>query len=352
MHRQPRPQSFDRVLSSMCTKPHPAAQAAAADFYTSNPGDPETYQSIAKLEERAVSLLGSVVGDRSVDGYITSGGTESNIQAVRAARNSHSSTTPNIVVPETAHFSFTKAAEVLSVERRTVPVDETYRADIGATAAAIDTNTALVVGIAGTTEHGRVDPIVELCELAHDAGARMHVDAAWGGFVLPFAPFAWSFADAPIDSITIDPHKFGQAVVPAGGLLVRDRSLLDALATETPYLESPTQASLTGTRSGAGVASAVAAMEALWPEGYRETYERTMAIAERLACALDDRGFDTVEPQLPLVTASIPRSLFLSLREAGWRIATTATGALRIVCMPHVTRETIDAFLTDLDRLQ
>jgi tyrosine decarboxylase/aspartate 1-decarboxylase len=346
------PQDFNRVLSSMCTEPHPAAREAAQTFLATNPGDPATYQEVASLEKRAVELLGEIVGLPEPEGYVASGGTEANIQAVRAARNRSEASTPNVVAPESVHFSFNKAADVLGVELRTVPVDDRYRADVDAIQAAIDEQTALVVGVAGTTEYGRVDPIPALAEIAADAGVHMHVDAAWGGFALPFTDHAWSFAHADIDTMTIDPHKLGRAVVPAGGLLARDRSTLDALAVQTPYLESTSQATLTGTRSGAGIASAVAAMETLWPEGYRRQFERTMADAEWLAGQLRQRGFDTVEPTLPLVAARLPEPLFDALRDEGWRISRTASGRLRVVCMPHVTRETLESFVADLDRLQ
>jgi len=180
----------------------------------------------------------------------------------------------------------------------------------------------------------------------------MHVDASWGGFMLPFTDYEWSFADAPIDSMAIDPHKFGQAPVPAGGFLARDRETVNALAVETPYLESTAQATLTGTRSGAGVAGAVAAMEELWPAGYRQQYREQQANAEWLAAELADRGIDVVEPTLPLVTASLSPATFDALREEGWRIARTADGDLRVVCMPHVSRASLEAFLADLDRVR
>jgi tyrosine decarboxylase/aspartate 1-decarboxylase len=348
------PQDFRRVLSSMCTEPHPAARAAAERFLATNPGDPETYREVAALEERAVATLGEVAGLDPAFGYITSGGTEANIQAVRAARNlardeRRVDGTPNVVAPESAHFSFHKAADVLQVELRTVPVDDEYRADVEATAAAIDDDTALVVGVAGTTEYGRVDPIPALSDLARDAGAMLHVDAAWGGFALPFTDLAWNFSHAEVDTMTIDPHKFGRAVIPAGGLLARDRATLDALAVDTPYLESASQATLTGTRSGAGVASAAAAMDALWPDGYRAQYETSILNAEWLADALVERGFDVVEPELPLVAARLPDALFDALRNAGWRISRTATGETRVVCMPHVTRDALAAFVADID---
>ncbi|GAA0537167.1 tyrosine decarboxylase MfnA [Halorubrum ejinorense] len=352
---EPRPQSFDRVLSSMCTEPHPAARAAAERFLATNPGDPATYETVASLEERAVERLATLADHPSPSdaaGYVTSGGTEANVQAVRSARNRHDRSDVNVVVPESAHFSFTKAAEVLGVELRTVPVDDAYRADTAAVAAAVDDATALVVGVAGSTEYGRVDPIPELAAIADEAGARLHVDAAWGGFVLPFTDHAWSFGDAAVDTLTVDPHKFGQAPVPAGGLLARDDAALDALAVDTPYLESRSQATLTGTRSGAGVAGAVAAMDELWPAGYREAAERAADNAAWLAEGLADRGYEVVEPELPLVAAAVPEPEFAALRDAGWKVSRTGADELRVVCMPHVTRSALRAFLDDLDRVR
>ncbi|GAB7010307.1 tyrosine decarboxylase MfnA [Halorubrum trueperi] len=353
--QQPEPQSFDRVLSSMCTEPHPAAREAGERFLATNPGDPATYDAVASLEERAVELLATLADHPTpteASGYVTSGGTEANVQAVRSARNRHDASDVNVVVPESGHFSFHKAAGLLDVELRTVPVDGDYRTRTDAVSAAVDESTALVVGVAGSTEYGRVDPIPELTRIAHDAGARMHVDAAWGGFILPFTGHEWSFDDAAVDTLTIDPHKFGQAAVPAGGLLARDAAALDALAVDTPYLETRSQATLTGTRSGAGVAGAVAAMEALWPDGYRDAVKRASGNADWLAAALADRGYDVIEPELPLVAASFPEPEFDALREVGWKISRTASGELRVVCMPHVTRGALRAFVADLDRIR
>jgi tyrosine decarboxylase/aspartate 1-decarboxylase len=345
------PQDFGRVLSSMCTEPHPDAREAAQRFLADNPGDPTTYPAVADLETEVVATLGEITGLDDPEGYVASGGTEANLQAVRAARNLSDAPNPNVVAPQSAHFSFQKAADVLDVELRLAAVDDDRRADPAAVRRLADEDTALVVGVAGTTEYGRVDPIPELATVADAVGALMHVDAAWGGFVLPFTDWDWHFGHAPIDSLTIDPHKMGRAPVPAGGLLARDEAILDALAVDTPYLESTSQATLTGTRSGAGVAGAHAALSALWPEGYRDNYQRGQENVEWLADALDSRGYDVVEPVLPLVAVDVPRKEIEALREAGWRVSPTGAGELRVVCMPHVTREMLESFVADLDSL-
>lgn len=342
------PQRFDRVLSSMCTVPHPAAREAAERFLETNPGDPATYQTVAEIETAAVEQLGEITALSEPAGYITSGGTEANIQAVRIARNRADTDEPNVVAPETAHFSFRKAGELMDVELRLVPTTD-HRADVDAMSDEIDGDTVAVIGVAGNTEYGHVDPIPALGDLAADADALMHVDAAFGGFLLPFTDFDWNFGDGNLDTMTIDPHKVGQAAVPAGGFLARSSDLLDELATDTPYLESQTQVTLTGTRSGAGVASAHAAMKALWPDGYREQYHTSMDNARWLAERLEERGYTVVGPELPLLAADVSLALVQQLRERGWRVAKTGSGEMRVVCMPHVTRSMLRSFVADLD---
>lgn len=347
----PESQSFDRVLSSMCTKPHPEAVEAATRYIATNPGDPSTFPAVSRLEDRAISILGEITGLSSPNGYITAGGTEANIQALRIARNAHPVQNPNVVVPESAHFSFQKAAHILDLELRTVPVDDQYRADPKQISRHTDHSTVCIVGIAGNTEYGRVDPLSQLADIAYDYQAIFHIDAAWGGFALPFTEHDWNFSDIPVDTMTIDPHKMGKAPIPAGGLLVRSEELLDSLAIETPYLESTSQTTLTGTRSGAGVAGTVAALEKLWPSKYRSIVNQQQENAKWTASALSDRGLDVVPPELPLVAVDLPNNVFNELKSSGWRISRTSRGELRIVFMPHVSRDMIREFLTDLDRL-
>jgi len=342
------PQDFERVLSSMCTRPHPVAREAAERFLATNPGDPGTYETVAELEGEVVATLGEITGLEDPAGYVTSGGTEANLQALRIARERTDTGDPNVVAPAHVHFSVTKAADVLGLELRTAPpVDR--RADPDALARLVDADTVCVVGVAGTTAWGTVDPIPAIADVAAEADALCHVDAAWGGFYLPFTDHAWHFGHADVDTLTIDPHKAGQAAVPAGGLLARSEELLAELAVKTPYLASRDQVTLTGTRSGAGVASAAAALDQLWPAGYREEYRRAMGDAEWLADRLAERGHDVVGPELPIVAADLSTPMTDELRERGWRVATTGDGEIRIVCMPHVTRSTLRSFVADLD---
>ena len=208
--------SYDRFFSTMCTLPHPLAVRAHEMFLETNLGDPGLFPGVADLEERVVQMLGELLGCVDASGYVSTGGTESNIQAIRAARNEAGKKDANIVVPASAHFSFDKIGDLLCLEVRKAELDESLKVDIGSVESLVDDRTIALVGIAGTTEFGQVDPIEDLAKMAVERQIHMHVDAAFGGFVLPFLEkdLHWDFSVPGVSSITIDPHKMGMSIIP------------------------------------------------------------------------------------------------------------------------------------------
>ncbi len=104
-------------------------------------------------------------------GVVSSGGTESIMLAVKAHRDRAGVERPQMVLPETAHAAFDKAAHCFGVEPVKVPVGPDMRADVAATEAALTDRTALVVGSAPSFPHGVIDPIEELSELARARGS-------------------------------------------------------------------------------------------------------------------------------------------------------------------------------------
>ena len=208
-------------------------------FMETNLGDPGLFPGTASLERLLIQRLGTLFHDEEAGGYATSGGTESNIQALRLAKVLKSDiVNPNIVVPESAHFSFRKACDLLSLEMRTVPLDNDFRMDAQKAAEQIDKNTVCLVGVAGTTEYGMVDPIADLAKIADAHDLFFHVDAAFGGMVIPFLkkPIPFDFALPGVTSIAVDPHKMGMSTIPAGCLLTREPDMLQTLNIDTPYL--------------------------------------------------------------------------------------------------------------------
>ena len=348
--------SYDRFLSTMCTLPHPIAVRAHNMFLETNLGDPGLFPGVAELEERVVAMLGEMLGCPDASGYVSTGGTESNIQAIRAARNEAGRKDGNIVVPTSAHFSFDKIGDLLCLEVRKAELDESLKVDLSSVESLLDDRTVALVGIAGTTEYGQVDPIEQLARMAAQRSIHLHVDAAFGGFVLPFLErdFAWHFSVPAVSSITIDPHKMGMSTIPAGGLLFRSQECLSALETETHYLTKARQASLTGTRSGAAVAATYAVMMHMGREGFKEIVNYCMDLTHHLVAGAREIGIQPViEPVMNVVALQVPSPAEVreELMKRDWHVSMTRepNRALRLILMKHMTREKIDLFLRDLD---
>jgi tyrosine decarboxylase/aspartate 1-decarboxylase len=346
--------SYEKVLSAMCTRPHPVAVKAHMQFIESNLGDFGLFQGTKELEEKVITLMGGLLGDPDACGYITTGGTESNIQALRTARNLSGKRRPNVIVPSSAHFSFDKVADLLGIEVRKAYLDRDFRVDIGSVESLIDDNTTALVGIAGSTEFGQIDPIDRLSELSMSRDIFLHVDAAFGGFVIPFLDkkYNFDFSVSGVSSITSDPHKMGLSTIPAGGLLFREEACLLPLEIDTPYLTIRKQHSLTGTRSGAAIAATYAVMMHLGMEGYRNIVGRCMKLTHRLVDEV--RDFDVtplIDPVMNIVSLDVPDldNVRRKLRERGWFTSITRSPrSMRLVIMPHLSDEALTQFISDL----
>ena len=339
---------YGRILSSMCTRPHPVGLEAEELFAGTNLGDPGLFPGTAGIERLLIGSLGELLHHPGACGYATSGGTESNIQVLRMARGLKGVKKANVVVPESAHFSFEKACDLLSIEIRTVPLDKNLRMDAEAAESRVDRNTACLVGIAGTTEYGVVDPVRALSDLAVDREIFLHVDAAFGGLVIPFleSPLPFDFSLPGVSSISVDPHKMGMSPIPAGALLVRDEAMLSPLSVATPYLTVRNVYTLTGTRPGGPVAGAYAVLEYLGREGMRSIVRGCMANTARLIAGLETFGIPrAVTPAVNVATFACDGA------PPGWQVSRTRRGHLRIVCMPHVSRDQVEAFIAAMGEI-
>ena len=343
---------YDRVLSSMCTYPHPVAVRAHIEHIHTNLGDPNLFPEIAAFERRAITILGGFLGAADAVGYITSGGTESNIQAVRASKLISGTRKPNIVVPESAHQSFEKARDFTGVEVRQANLDEQYAVDVSAVDELVDENTICIVGIAGTTALGAIDPILALAQVANENDAFLHVDAAFGGFVIPFLEkkYRFDFTVEGVRSIAIDPHKMGMSTIPSGGLLFKRPADFDTLSTNTFY---SVERSMAGTRGGASVAATLAVLEHLGVNGYRDVVRQCMRLTNLCVEEAAEFGvYPVIPPVMNIIAFKLPelQQIALRLTARGWRVSVMG-GVLRIVIMPHIDEPTILEFVNDLKEL-
>jgi len=357
--------SYQRVLSSMCTYPHEVAVRAHMQFIESNMGDFGLFRGTHDLEKQIILMLGDIYHCGSVEGYLTTGGTESNIQAVRAMRNfsrdrgnyDSSEVRPNIVVPASAHFSFDKIADILDMEVRKADLDHEMKVCVDSMKSLIDENTVGLVAIAGSTEFGQVDPIEEISEIAMSHSLPLHIDAAFGGFVLPFisGDHKFDFSLPGVTSMAVDPHKMGLSTIPSGVLLFRDFEYINHLRVHAPYLTVDTQYTLTGTRSGAAVAATYAVMKFLGVEGYSKVVERCMDLTSHLVERVKGLAIrPVIDPVMNVVALEVPHPTTLRTKlssEYDWHVSITQDPkALRLVIMPHLDIGTIDMFIDDLEK--
>ena len=208
----------------------------------------------ARLERNLVRWLADEVGyPAGAEGDLTSGGSIATLSALVAARQAHdirAREIENAVVYMTrlTHHCVPKAMRIAGLEEcrtRYVPLDENYRMDPQALEQAIASDHEaglrpwLIVGTAGTTDRGTVDPLSDLADIADQHDMWLHVDAAYGGaFVLCDEGKRRLKGLERSQSLVLDPHKGLFLPVGVGALLVRSReSLYEAFHARGAYMQ-------------------------------------------------------------------------------------------------------------------
>lgn len=356
-----------RILGSMCTQPHPFAKEIYYKFLDTNLGDPGLFKGTKLIENKVIDSIGKLLSLDKSYGNIVTGGTEANIMAIRAARN-HARKYKGIVdgeiiIPDSAHFSFKKAADMLNLKIVEAKLDDNYKIDVESLKQVISDKTVAIVAIAGTTELGLIDPIEEISQIAHENNIYFHVDAAFGGFSIPFLKDlgydlpVFDFSLPGVCSITVDPHKMGLAPVPAGGIIFRKEEYLEVMAVDSPYLTVKTQSTIVGTRLGASSAATYAIMKYFGREGYSkmasELMDNTLYFAENLKRI----GYEIIcEPELNIVAFNHPdmdaHTLAEKLEKLDWRVSVAKCPvAIRVVLMNHIKKHHLKELLEDLKEI-
>ena len=356
-----------RILGSMCTEAHPFAKEVYCTFLDTNLGDPGLFKGTKFIENQVIKSIGELLSLDNPYGNIVTGGTEANIMAIRAARNHARKykciVDGEIIIPESAHFSFKKAADMLNLKIVEVELDENYKIDVNSLKEVISDKTVAIVAIAGTTELGLIDPIEEISKIAHENNIYFHVDAAFGGFSIPFLKElghdlpVFDFSLPGVCSITVDPHKMGLAPIPAGGIIFRKEEYLEVMAVDSPYLTVKTQSTIVGTRLGASSAATYAIMKYFGKEGYRKLASNLMENTQFLNEGLKKLGYDVVcEPELNIIAFNHPNigadELAEKLEELDWKVSVAkCPKAIRVVLMNHIKKNHLKKLLEDLKEI-
>jgi len=275
---------FHPSYAGQMLKPaHPAAVAGYLAAMLINPnnhaldGGPATGQ----MEKEAVAALAAMFGLGTHLGHLTSSGTIANLEALYVARETHPGL--GVAYSEEAHYTHARMCAVLGIEGTSVPADGAGRMDTGALDALLaGGRIGTVVATAGTTGLGAIDPVHEILAVARRHGARVHVDAAYGGFFTLLArgsdppeppgaamapgrqagrphralargsdppdpplahgqpgeagldPAPWR-AIAECDSVVVDPHKHGLQPYGCGAILFSDPEVGRFYLHDSPY---------------------------------------------------------------------------------------------------------------------
>ncbi|KAI6167114.1 pyridoxal phosphate-dependent transferase [Pisolithus thermaeus] len=213
---------------------------------------------------------------------------------------------PNIVMGANAQVALEKFARYFEVECRLVPVsvESKYRLDPKRAMEYVDENTIGVYVILGSTYTGHYEPVKEMADLLDEYEARtghsvpIHVDAASGGFVAPFASpkLEWDFRIPRVVSINTSGHKFGLAYVGVGWIIWREKQYLPKdLIFELHYLGSVEYSfSLNFSRPAHPIIAQYFNLIHLGSAGYRAIALADLKNARLLSRALERTGWYTV----------------------------------------------------------
>lgn len=351
------------ILGSMCSEPHPIAKKVYRRFISTNVGDPGLFPNLKQLENEYIKQLGKLLGNDNAEGMVVSGGSEANILAMWTAKNRAGSGQNEVVIPESCHFSFEKAARLLDLKLVKIPLNKDFIVDTSLVKESVNNKTMAIVGIAGSTGLGVTDDISELSKIALEHNIYLHVDAAFGGFVLPFISDEYrkefDFSLPGVSSITIDPHKMGRAVIQSGCIIYRDKGIFNSVQIPVSYLSGgkTVHNSILGTRSGASIAASWAVFNYLGIKGYKKVVNKAMELTLWLNNEIKKiDGLDTVvDPQMNIIgvksTKGVDIKLILErLRLKGWALSEWDY-YFRITLMPHVKKRFLKRFLKDLSKL-
>lgn len=327
-----------------------------------------SYPSLHRYEVEVVDMLLDLLhAPDGAGGSTTSGGTETNIMAVKTARDwarehKPAATAPEMIVPRTAHPSFDKAAHLLGVRVVRMAKSPGFAADVEAMASAVNESTVMLVASAPPYPYGECDPVKRVAALAREHALWMHVDACLGGMILSFAreidPSVpeFDFSISGVTSISVDLHKYGYATKGVSALLLRDAAL--ERFQRTTFEDWPagvySTPSISGSRSGGAIASAWAVMRYLGRDGYREVVGRLTRVRQALVDGIESiEGLNVyARPHtFQFAFGSESCDIFAvaeGLSQRGWQVG-RALEPPSIMLMLNMSHEaTVDAFLSEL----
>lgn len=275
-------------------------------FVDKNMLDFTVFPSILEMEKDVVGISAYLLnGSEETSGILTSGGTESNMLAVYAAKKHFISkngrdTVPELVKPITGHASLDKAADYMDLKVVNTKIDpETLKADPDSIQEVLSDKTAVVVVSAPEWPFGSIDPVKEVAEITSEKGVWLHVDGCLGGFILPFLKKLgedipdFDFSVEGVYSVSGDLHKFGYVPKGASLLLFRDKNIKKhAIYVHVRWPGySMINPGLLSSRSAGPLAASWATMHYLGLDGYLKLTKRILNAKEKILNGFINSGY-------------------------------------------------------------
>lgn len=330
----------------------------------------DLFRGTQKLEIELIKLVAEEImngGTGEIDGYVSPGGTEANIQALWIYRNYYKkefgakNAEIGVLFSSDSHYSFYKGCNLLSIKPLPVEVEFETRqmtpesiTQVLEEAKANGIKYLIVNANMSTTMFGSVDDLDSLLPAIKASGLpyKVHADGAFGGFIYPFTnpDNPLDFRNPEITSITLDAHKMLMAPYGTGMFLIRKGWMHYAATEEAQYVQG-LDYTICGSRNGAQAVSIWMILSTHGPKGWRKNIAGLMDEADRLCGELDALGIPYFRnPHMNIITTKagyIPEEICYKYR----LVSDDYTGKAKwwkIVVMPHTKGEVINRFLEEI----
>lgn len=322
-----------------------------------NVGDPfinSTYKvQTHDMEREVIDFFARLFRANPEDywGYITNGGSESNLYGLYIARELY----PKAMVyySESTHYSVKKNIHLLNIPGIVIRSQENGEIDYEDLQNTLQYNRhkpAIILSNFGTTMTEAKDDISKIKGILRKLAIQdyyIHCDGALSGTYGSFIkePIPYDIADGA-DSISISGHKFIGSPMPCG-VVITKRSLRDRVSKGVSYIGS-LDTTITGSRNGHSVLFLWYAIKHMGIEGLKARYDHSLKTADYCKSRLNQIGIDAwcnpggITVVLPKTSNTIKNK---------WQLATEGD-VTHLICMPNVTTELIDAFVEDLIKEQ
>lgn len=334
-----------------------------------NPGE-KLFKGTQEIENELINICAEEIfqGEKNgQDGYIASGGTEANIEALWIYRNyfmvNHKAKPENIgvIYSQDSHYSIAKGINILNIKSIQIDVDcntrEILIADLKNKITIAQQNGIdffIVILNMSTTMFGSVDDIENITSLLNTENItyKLHIDAAFGGFIYPFTNTnnKYTFKNPNITSFTIDAHKMLQTPYGTGIFLIR-KNYMNYVKTEEAQYVMGTDHTLCGSRSGANAIAVWMVLHTYGSEGWKNKMQTLIDRTTDICAQLDAIGVKYYRNPYLNIIAIHASEITKSIADKYLLVADSYENKTlwwKIVVMPHITRGIIDAFINDI----